>query len=174
MTLLFKPSLRKALTAPGVVELMPGDVAVGDAGDQLKTLLGSCVSVILTDPRRTVAAMCHIVHVGVPNAANKSNTAYGQVAMHDMFAHLRAKGVNPNMCEAYVFGGGNMFPQFFSARNVGTSNADWVMGYLQEQGIQVIDQSLGGTGYRKVSWTVGPARPAVETVFPEQGTVNDR
>jgi len=82
--------------------------------------------------------------------------------------------VNPNMCEAYVFGGGNMFPQFFSARNVGTSNADWVMGYLQEQGIQVIDQSLGGTGYRKVSWTVGPARPAVETVFPEQGTVNDR
>lgn len=174
MPLLFKPSSRKALAATGMTELMPGDVALGDAGDQLKTLLGSCVSVILTDPRRTVAAMCHIVHVGVPNAANKSNTAYGDVAMHDMFAHLRAKGVNPNMCEAYVFGGGNMFPQFFSAKNVGTSNADWVMNYLQAQGIKVIDQSLGGTGYRKVSWTVGPAKPAVETVFPGQGTANER
>jgi chemotaxis protein CheD len=174
MTLLFKPSSRKAASATGMVELMPGDVALGDAGDMLKTLLGSCVSVILTDPRRTVAAMCHIVHVGAPNAANKDNTAYGQVAMHAMFAHLRAKGVNPNLCEAYVFGGGNMFPQFFSARNVGTSNAEWVTGYLNEQGIAVLDQSLGGTGYRKVSWTVGPVKPLVETVFPEQGVANDR
>ena len=40
-----------------VFDLMPGDVALGTAGDQLKTLLGSCVSVILTDPRRTVGAM---------------------------------------------------------------------------------------------------------------------
>lgn len=157
-----------------MVELMPGDVAVGDAGDQLKTLLGSCVSVILTDPRRTVAAMCHIVHVGRPNAANQGNAAYGQVAMQAMFAHLRAKGVNPNMCEAYLYGGGNMFPQFFSAKNVGASNADWALDYLHAQGIQVVDHSLGGTGYRKVSWTVGPTEPQVETVFPEQGIANDR
>ena len=61
----------------GIYDLMPGDVALGQAGEQLKTLLGSCVAVILTDPRRTVAAMCHIVHVGQPNAANQHNTAYG-------------------------------------------------------------------------------------------------
>ncbi len=153
---------------------MPGDVAVGEAGDQLKTLLGSCVSVILTDPRRTVGAMCHIVHVGAPNAANQHNTAYGSVAMHDMFQRLRSKGVNPTMCQAYVFGGGNMFPQFFSARHVGASNAEWVLEYLAAQGISVVQHSLGGNGYRKVSWTVGSAEPLVETVFAEQGAPNDR
>jgi chemotaxis protein CheD len=170
----FKTSLQHAIDPLGPVELMPGDVAVGEAGDHLKTLLGSCVSVILTDPRRTVGAMCHIVHVGHPNAANKHNTAYGSVAMHDMFKHLRSKGVNPTMCQAYVFGGGNMFPQFFSAKHVGASNAEWVMDYLEEQGIPVVDHSLGGNGYRKVSWTVGSTEPLVETVFAEQGTTNDR
>lgn len=156
---------------PPPVELMPGDVTIGLAGDAFKTLLGSCVSVILTDPRRTVGSMCHIVHVGMPNAANRHNTAYGVAAMHDMFTRLRAKGVNPHMCVAYAYGGGNMFPQLVTkGTHVGLNNADWVLKYLDHHGIQILDQNLGGNGYRKVSWTVGPDEPIVETVFPNTHT----
>lgn len=174
MAILYKPSTRVATRSALQVELMPGDVAVADAGDQLKTLLGSCVCVILTDPRRTVAAMCHIVHVGIPNAANVHNSAYGSVAMHAMYAHLRSRGVNPSMCLAYVFGGANMFPQFLNPRHVGASNADWTLNFLSDQGIPVIDHSLGGHGYRKVSWTVGPSEPVVEIVVTQQGVSHDR
>ncbi len=152
------------------LELMPGDVALGLAGERFKTLLGSCVSVILTDPRRTVAALCHIVHVGLPNASNVNNTAYGEVAMERMFALLRGKGVNPLMCEAFVYGGGNMFPHLFTVRHVGGANADWVLNYLHDHGIAVIEHALGGNGYRKLSWTVGQQDPLVETVFAELGT----
>lgn len=172
MSTSFKSTFMQADAPPPAKELMPGDVALATKGEQLKTLLGSCVSVILTDPRRTVAAMSHIVHVGRPNASNQSNAAYGTVAMQQMFGMLRAKGVNPAMCEAYVFGGGNMFPQIFNAKNVGTSNAQWVLDYLQEQGIVVVEQELGGTGYRKISWTVGAQEPLVETVFAGQGVTH--
>jgi chemotaxis protein CheD len=173
VAVLFKPSTHKPLAPAAQVELMPGDVAMADAGDHLKTLLGSCVSVILTDPRRTVAAMCHIVHVGHPNATNRRNTAYGSAAMEGMFAHLRAKAVNPSMCQAYVFGGGNMFPQLFTVRHVGANNAEWTLNFLEAQGIAVVDQDLGGNGYRKVSWLVGSDAPVVETIFNEQGNAND-
>jgi chemotaxis protein CheD len=166
--------IKTALRPGGPVELMPGDVSLGAAGAQFKTLLGSCVSVILADPRRTIGSMCHIVHVGTPNAENRHNTAYGVVAMHSMFTQLRAKGINPRMCQAFVYGGGNMFPQVFRALHVGSSNVDWVMHYLQTHSIGVVDQCLGGTGYRKVSWTVGPQDPVVETIFPEQGIKNGR
>jgi chemotaxis protein CheD len=159
----------KAPPRPGApVELMPGDVTLGQVGAQFKTLLGSCVSVILTDPRRTLGSMCHIVHVGTPNAENRHNAAYGVVAMHEMFTHLRARGINPRMCEAYVFGGGNMFPQLFREKHVGANNVDWVLHYLDTHGVAIVDHCLGGNGYRKVSWTVGPQPPVVETVFPEQ------
>ena len=141
-------------------ELMPGDVALGYAGDQLKTLLGSCVSVILTDPRRTVGVMCHIVHVGHPNTANRNNTAYGSVAMADMTRRLYAIGFAPRSCEAYVVGGGNMFPKLFTHH---ASNIDWVLGYLEHHKIKVLRQDLGGTGYRKLVWTVGGSDPTVET-----------
>ena len=150
---------------------MPGDVAVGQAGEQLKTLLGSCVSVILTDPRRTVAAMCHIVHVGQPNAANRHNTAYGLSAMEDMFRRLHQLGVTPRLCQAYVFGGGNMFPHLINVNHVGSNNATWVLHQLKQHHIPVVDQSLGGNGYRKVSWTVGPTEPVVEVVLAESGII---
>lgn len=149
---------------PSAVELMPGHVVLGLAGDQFKTLLGSCVSVILTDPRRTVGTMCHIVHVGTPNAANANNTAYGEVAMHDMFERLIKVAIPPVRCHAYVYGGGNMFPQMFSTTHVGANNARWVLDYLHECGIAVVDQDVGGNGYRKVSWMVGREAPVVETV----------
>lgn len=155
-------------------ELMPGDVVLGRAGDQLKTLLGSCVSVVLTDSRRTMAAMCHIVHVGQPTAANAGNTAYGQAAMDAMFDRLRRIGVTPRLCEAYVFGGGNMFPQLFNQRHVGANNVDWVLDFLHAHNIPVVDHCLGGNGYRKVSWTVGPTEPLVETVFAEQDISHER
>ena len=168
-TPLVLPLGRPKAAAP--LELMPGDVAIGLAGDQFKTLLGSCVSVILTDPRRTVGTMCHIVHVGIPNAANRHNTAYGVAAMHDMFTRLRAKGVNPALCEAYAYGGGNMFPQLVNrGTHVGLNNADWVLRYLDHHGIRILDQSLGGNGYRKLSWTVGAQEPVVETVSPQSPT----
>ena len=146
-------------------ELMPGDVALGYAGDQLKTLLGSCVSVILTDPRRTVGVMSHIVHVGHPNTANHSNTAYGSVAMAEMTRRLFAIGFSPRSCQAYVYGGGNMFPKLFTRHHVGSSNIDWVLGYLEHHKITVLKQDLGGEGYRKLVWTVGLTEPTVETVL---------
>ena len=160
--------------AAGIYDLMPGDVVLGLAGEQMKTLLGSCVAVILTDPRRTVATMCHIVHVGQPNAANAGNTAYGICALDDMFRRLHSVGVTPRFCQAYVFGGGNMFPKLFNSNNVGSNNVTWVMHQLQHHQISVVDQCHGGNGYRKVSWTVGPEEPVVEVVLSDVGVVDGR
>lgn len=165
--------IRRALhkNAAGVYDLMPGDVALGQAGEHLKTLLGSCVAVILTDPRRTVAAMCHIVHVGEPNAANRFNTAYGVCALDHMFERLNQAGVTPRLCEAYVYGGGNMFPNLFQKQHVGGNNVTWVLHQLQQHHIRVVNQCLGGNGYRKVSWTVGPTEPVVEVVLNQSESV---
>jgi chemotaxis protein CheD len=80
-------------------------------------------------------------------------------------------GVTPRLCEAYVFGGGNMFPHLFNVNHVGSNNATWVLHQLKQQHIPVVDQSLGGNGYRKVSWTVGATEPVVEVVLAESGTL---
>jgi chemotaxis protein CheD len=145
-----------------VTVLHPGDVALGRRGDRFETLLGSCVSIILTDPRRTVAAMCHIVHSGAtPVDERGAETTHAEPALAAMFDMLQGCGINPHLCEAYLYGGGNMFPSLFKQSHVGQSNADWALQALADLGIPLRGQDTGGTAFRHINWTVGPAAPEV-------------
>jgi chemotaxis protein CheD len=145
--------------------LHPGDVAIGDQGDGFETLLGSCVSVILTDPRRTVGVMSHIVHVGrAPLRSEHANAAFSDAAFERMFELLVGRGISPAQCEAFVYGGGNMFPGLVRDGHVGQSNAHWVLDALQREGIRVQVNDVGGSAYRRLRWVVGPDQPLVTAV----------
>jgi len=151
--------------AAAAITLHPGDVACVDRGERLETLLGSCVAIVLTDPRRTVGAMCHIVHCrpALDEGACKSG-AYADTALRSMYTLLRARGINPALCEAYVFGGGNMFPGLITNTHVGDSNARWALDALAADGVRVLFHDLGGSSYRRLAWTVGPTAPEVTAV----------
>ncbi len=144
--------------------LHPGGLACGVRGDRFETLLGSCVSVVLTDPRRTVGAMCHIVHSTSGGSSTPRDSAWGDVALDLMYEMLRERGIAPQLCEAYVYGGGNMFPGLFSGAHVGANNARWTLQALALDGVRVLHQDLGGNTYRRLSWTVGPDAPQVTAV----------
>jgi chemotaxis protein CheD len=144
------------------IELMPGGIASGVAGTSFSTLLGSCVSVVLTDPGRTVGTMCHIVHVGSARFDDQDNPAYGEVAMRMMFDAMMSYGMNPRACQAFIYGGGNMFPEQYGSGTVGERNVAWVEDFLDSQGLRIHDKSVGGPCYRKVNWVVGPENPTLE------------
>lgn len=148
---------RPALASPRV--LHPGDVACGERGDRFETLLGSCVSIVLTDPRRTTGAMCHVVHAGHTPSPRAPDTAWGEAALQRLFALLQARGIDGHQCQAWVYGGGNMFPGTFGESHVGAVNARWALQALQTRGIRVLDTDLGGSHYRKLSWSVGALPP---------------
>jgi chemotaxis protein CheD len=151
--------------APRVQTLHPGDVAFGERGDRLETLLGSCVAIILTDPRRTMAVMCHVVHARLPtNLRQHGDTAFGEVAMAEMAGLLIGRGLAPSRCEAYVVGGGNMFPQLVTQAPVGEANARWALAALARENVRVVYQDLGGAAYRKLGWTVGHNAPDIVAV----------
>lgn len=138
--------------------LHPGDVACAGRGQRLETLLGSCVAVLLTDPRGTVGGMCHIVH-----AAGRlgDDTRFGGAALDHLYGQLLARGIVPRLCRAWVIGGGNMFPDRYDHAHVGDSNVRWVLQALQHDEVAIVGCDLGGSTYRRVGWTVGAAAPEV-------------
>ena len=150
--------------APVTYTLHPGDVVVADRGDRLETLLGSCVAIVLTDPRRTVGAMCHIVHSRTPVGDAPETTAYAATALREMYAALQARGIAARLCEAWVYGGGNMFPALFARQHVGDANTGWAFAALERDGIRVLAHDVGGTVYRRLAWTVGFGEPRVTAI----------
>jgi chemotaxis protein CheD len=154
-----------AARQPLVHTLHPGDVVCAGRGERLETLLGSCVAIVLTDPRRTVGAMCHIVHSGpAARPALASTSAHGEKALSTMYGLLRQRAITPTLCEAFVFGGGNMFPGLFTGVHVGSDNAEWALQALAADGVRVLHHDLGGNAYRRLAWTVGPQPPQVHAV----------
>jgi chemotaxis protein CheD len=175
-----QPLPLQAAPASAVHVLHPGDVVCAERGARLETLLGSCVAIILTDPRRTVGAMCHIVH---PSAAptghalaatlrpgpggrpamatgpRSKSGAFADVALRTMYAQLHARGIVPHLCEAYVYGGANMFPHLTTASPVGDRNASWALAALAADGVRVLAHDVGGQRHRRLSWVVGPHAP---------------
>lgn len=152
------------MTADIVHTLMPGDVVCADRDERLATLLGSCVSVVLTDRRRTIGAMCHIVHAGEASGPTGNPGAFADHAVDVMYRLLRDRGFSPNLCDAYVYGGGNMFPELVGGSNVGEKNARTVLERLRLDGIRIVFVDLGGTSYRRLSWRIGPDLPVVQAV----------
>lgn len=144
--------------------LLPGDVVCADRGESLETLLGSCVAVVLTDARRTVGAMCHIVHASEPREGDGNPAAFANAAIDALYAKLVQRGFTPRLCQAYVYGGGNMFPELVRGPHVGRRNAESVLERLRDDGVHVVVQDLGGACYRRLRWTIGDAEPELTAV----------
>ena len=160
-----RPATSAAAHFVGVVHtLHPGDIACAERGDRLETLLGSCIAIVLTDPRRTIGAMCHFVHSKPAISTARESGAHAGTALRKLYALLRARGIEPRLCEAYVYGGGNMFPDLCTQSLVGDDNAHWALEALDHDGVKVLFQDVGGNSYRRVAWTVGPGCPQVVSV----------
>ncbi|MFZ4626531.1 MAG: chemotaxis protein CheD [Rhodoferax sp.] len=143
--------------------LQPGELFVGDASFQIRTILGSCVSITLWHPILRVGGMSHFLLPtrNGPNPDGELDGRYGDEALQLMFKDLKAIGANPAQCEAKIFGGGNMFPGNQHARGqqakgllVGKRNGVAARELLRLHGIAVVTESLFGIGHRQIIFDV--------------------
>jgi chemotaxis protein CheD len=138
--------------------LQPGELFVGDAAFQIRTILGSCVSITLWHAQARVGGMSHFLLPtrSVAESAQVLDGRYGDEALQWMLKDLKAAGVNPRQCQAKIFGGGNMFPNQTraSAITVGQRNGEAARLLLQNQGIEVVSESLFGVGHRQIIFNV--------------------
>jgi chemotaxis protein CheD len=138
--------------------LRPGDLFVADAGYQLRTVLGSCVSITLWHPATRIGAMSHFLLPtrGGPKRKQELDGRYGDEAMQAILKELKQAGVPAAQCQGKIFGGGNMFPGQLRAGgiNVGQRNGEAARELLQANGIPIVSESLFGYGHRQIIFDV--------------------
>jgi len=136
-----------------VVKVFPGEYYVTKKADEvLVTVLGSCVSACIRDPRRGIGGMNHFMLAegeaggwgGLGNAAR-----YGNFAMEKLLNELLKLGCGREDLEIKVFGGGNVT----DSRNlIGTDNSDFVLRYLDNEGLPIAAQDLRGQYPRRIQY----------------------
>ena len=147
------------------VKLMPGEYFATQADVAIVTVLGSCVSACLRDPRTGVGGMNHfMLPRGFEDSTPVSTSArYGIHAMELLINRLVKLGAGRAHLEAKVFGGGNVM-RGFTVLNIGEANANFVEGYLRAEGIRIVADDLLGESPRKVYFFPKTGRALVREI----------
>lgn len=134
-----------------LVKVFPGEFYVTSKNDEvLVTVLGSCVSACIRDPRTGIGGMNHfMLPQGDGGSWDGESTRYGNFAMEKLINELIKQGCPRERMEVKVFGGGNVID---SSTQIGTKNADFVLRFLQNEGISCAAQDLGGLHPRRIQY----------------------
>jgi chemotaxis protein CheD len=111
--------------------------------------LGSCVAVVIWDPKKKIGAMAHIL---LPSSNNSSDASakYASSAVATMLGELVKAGANQKHLIAKLAGGANMFPRKFNpylqgpGANIGRRNIQAARKALLSQKIPIVAEDVGG------------------------------
>jgi chemotaxis protein CheD len=137
--------------------LQPGEYFVGDASHRVRTLLGSCVSIMLWHPRLQIGAMSHfLLGSSSRGSGTELDARYGEDVMCLMLRELERNKIVLAECRGKIFGGANMFPEQMrsTADCVGTKNGKLARALLQSHAIPVVSESLFGVGHRQILFDI--------------------
>ncbi|MEP9375394.1 chemotaxis protein CheD [Aquabacter sp. CN5-332] len=126
------------------VYLLPGLMHCAITPSIVTTVLGSCVSVCLTDRVRSVSGINHFI---LPcSEGEEASLRYGNIAIDHLTAAMRRICGPRAPLEAKVFGGAEVLPISTQGMSVGARNVAAAMARLAHLGIPVVARRTGDKG----------------------------
>lgn len=137
-----------------IINIAPGEVAIGQDQDELRTLLGSCVSIVLWNPQHKTGAMTHIVLPArkKPSLHLESDDRFADEAWQTLVRKLGTRGISPQDCICKIFGGSQVFDD--ESASVGKRNLASVRQLLNQHGVSITSEHVAGKGYRELRFSI--------------------
>lgn len=137
-----------------VAKIQPGEVYVGNKGEIISTVLGSCISVCMYDSGKGLSGMNHFMlprgtGQSGPKDISSNSTRYGNWAMEFLINEMIKAGARKETLDVKVFGGGRVLSDM-EFMDIGQRNIDFVFSYLVQEGMPINCHDVGGIYPRKV------------------------
>lgn len=160
----------------GVIEifLQPGELYFGDRYIRLRTLLGSCVSLVFWHPTLLLGGMCHFM---LPSRMRprhgELDGRYGDEAIALLLREISDAGARPGDFRVRIFGGGDMFPNLGNktGRRIGSANVELAHHLVDAYGLNCVASHVEGIGHRHLLFDIWTGRVTLKRAL--QATVDD-
>ena len=146
------------------VKVLPGEYYVSNQEEMLTTVLGSCVSACIHDPRRRIGGMNHfMLPAPLGERDSWSSTVgraarYGSDAMEQLINALLAAGSQRGDLQVKIFGGGRVLAQL---TDIGQRNIEFVQRYIALEKLNLLASDLGDVYPRQVQFFPDSGRARV-------------
>lgn len=139
-----------------VVKLLPGDFYVTREEEVLDTILGSCVSACIRNPRLRIGGMNHFM---LPRPSGHGSdtweniagraTRYGSASMEQLINRVLSVGGTRADLEVKIFGGARVLSIL---SDIGHHNVIFVREYLKQEGLRVVSEDVGANYPRHIQY----------------------
>jgi len=156
-----------------VAKLLPGDFYVTRENELLDTVLGSCVSACIRNPRTKIGGMNHFM---LPRPSGDGNdtwgsiagraTRYGSASMEQLINRILSAGGTRADLEVKIFGGGRVLS---SLTDVGNHNVQFVREFLKQEGLKVSSEDVGDSCPRHIQYFPLSGRARVRHLTSRHG-----
>jgi chemotaxis protein CheD len=145
-----------------LISVLMGEIKTSSAPHRLRTILGSCVGIMLYDARRRVGSLAHVV---LPSSNGRATSTtlgkFADSALPAMLEMIQKQGGGPRL-SAKLAGGAAMFGVGSQTNNIGLLNKQAVEQLLKEVGIPILGHDLGGEKGRRVTFDLATGEVKVE------------
>ena len=139
-----------------VAKLLPGDFYVTCEDEVLDTVLGSCVSACIRNPRLGIGGMNHFMlprpsGSGMDTWENVASraTRYGSASMEQLINRILKAGGSRAELEVKIFGGGRVMS---ALSDVGRHNVMFVRDFVKQEGLRIVSEDVGSRCPRHVQY----------------------
>ena len=146
-----------------------GDVITTAAPITITTILGTCVSVCLWDPVLKHGSMSHFVLPRVLRTSSPSDR-FGEVAIPNQISGLLALGSKRYSLRAKLYGGCRVTCHINDNYMTGSRNVKLALSVLDEEGITVVEDHVGGVVGRKIWFNIEDGSVSIQTHKAQERT----
>jgi len=145
----------KAAIAMDVEEiyLAPGSLCFRSSPTRIRTLLGSCVSMIVWHPVRKLGGISHCLLPGRRQRGMLLDGSYVDEAFEWLMQNIQGYRSEASEYQLKLFGGGEMFPEQprdHAAGDIASLNCAAVTAIAARLQLSPCAMDLGGTGHRSL------------------------
>lgn len=145
---------------PVVRKIGMGELDVLQGTGTLRTLLGSCIGLVLHDSNSRVGGVAHIV-LPISNGETQLPGKYADTALPELIRRIEQSGGKTKNLAAKLVGGARMFSST-NMNSIGDQNLATVERLLHNAGIPILATHCGGNQGRRLAYDVQSGVVTVE------------
>ena len=156
--------------SPSIAEvyLNPGDYHFGGPYTRVRTLLGSCVSIVLWHPHAHLGGMCHFMLPSRGRPAKQRDGRYGDEVMSLLCEAIALSGtlLADMMATGFCQLGKHVTAAEDARLVVGQQNIDAARRLLDEKKLGCHGEHVGGFGHRNLIFDIWSGQIALKQTQP--------
>jgi chemotaxis protein CheD len=149
-----------------IVNVRMAEISLVRDAHSLKTILGSCVGVILHDPVKRISGLAHVM---LPRSSRGDSSVgkYADTAIPALLSMMTGNGSRTSSLKAYLVGGAKMFPMATGGiGSIGDQNVSAARRVLTDASVPIVFEDTGGTRGRTVIFNNERGEVSVHTLSP--------